>query len=198
MIGETAIEKKAIRAAMQQQRRALDAAWIVSAGEAVAARLAALVAFQAAETVCLFASLALEVPLDAVCAECRRAGQRVLLPAYREEARTYGFKGWLPDQPLRPGHWGVPEPASEEFETLRGNVFIVVPGLAFDADGARIGYGGGYYDRLLQAQPDGGRLTSAGVCFDFQLQPSLPQEEWDRRVDFVVTERQMMKCRRMM
>lgn len=199
MGSETAIAKKAIRAAMRGQRRGLDAAWMASAGAAIAAHLTRLPAFQAAETVCLFASLDQEVPLDAVCAECREHGRRVLLPAFRPEERSYGFKAWRQDQPLQPGHWGVPEPAAADFETLCGTVFMVVPGLAFDASGGRIGYGAGYYDRLLQLSvAGGGSLTSAGVCFDFQVQPALPQEPWDRQVDFVVTERRAITCRRVM
>jgi 5-formyltetrahydrofolate cyclo-ligase len=189
--------KKEIRAAMLAWRKTLDDAWLAAASAALAQRLLALDAYRSATTVCLFASLAQEVRLEALLAECRQQGQRVLLPAFRAAERVYGFKEWLAGQPLQPGHWGVPEPDTDRFATLEGAVLMVVPGLAFDAAGGRIGYGAGYYDRLLKLACDGGTMTAAGVCFDEQVHASLPQEAWDRRMDFVVTERRTLDCRPM-
>lgn len=189
--------KKEIRAAMLAWRKTLDDAWLETASAAIAERLLALDAYRAAATVCLFASLAQEVRLDGVLAECRRQGQRVMLPAYRTDERVYGFKEWEPGRALRPGHWGVPEPDTERFATLGGAVLMVVPGLAFDGVGGRIGYGAGYYDRLLGLACDEGSVTAAGVCCDVQVHDSLPQAAWDRRMDFVVTERRTLDCRPM-
>jgi len=189
--------KKEIRAAMLAWRKGLDAAWLATASAAIAQRLIALEAYRSASTVCLFASLVQEVRLDAVLAECRRQGQRVLLPAYRADQRVYGFKEWVDGQSLRPGHWGVPEPDTDRFTTLEGTVLMVVPGLAFDEAGGRIGYGAGYYDRLLGFACGGGAVTAAGACLDAQVKDSLPQASWDRRMDFVVTERRTLDCRPM-
>ncbi len=189
--------KTEIRAAMLAWRKGLDDARLASASAAIAQRLTALDAYRSATTVCLFATLAQEVRLEAVQAECRRQGQRVLLPAFRAAERVYGFKEWVAGQPLRPGHWGVPEPDTDRFATPEGSVLMVVPGLAFDGAGGRIGYGAGYYDRLLGLACDGGAVTAAGVCFDEQVHASLPQEAWDRRMDFVVTERRTLECRLM-
>jgi len=187
--------KKDIRAAMRTWRTTLDDAWLATASSAIGDRLVALDAYRSASTVCLFASLAHEVRLDGVLAECRRRRRRVLLPAYRAAERVYGFKEWVDGQPLRPGHWGVPEPEGDAFAELRGSTLMVVPGLAFDEAGARIGYGAGYYDRLLGLVGPGDVLTAVGVCFAAQVHAALPQEAWDRRVDFVVTERRIVDCR---
>lgn len=187
--------KTEIRAAMRLWRASLDDAWLADASAAIAARLIGLDAYRSATTVCLFAALAQEVRLDGVLAECRRQGQRVLLPAYRAAERVYGFKEWADGRPLIPGHWGVPEADTDRFATLQGEVLMVVPGLAFDAAGGRIGYGAGYYDRLLGLASEGGKVTAAGVCFDEQVRADLPQDEWDRPVDFVVTERRALDCR---
>jgi len=192
MIGNTKTE---IRTAMLERRQTLDEGWVASASAAIAGRLMTLAAYRSASTVCLFAALPREVRLESVAASCWRQGQRVLLPAYRGAGRGYGFKEWIDGQPLRPGHWGVLEPGTDGFATLGGAVLMVVPGVAFDAEGGRIGYGAGYYDRLLDMAGAGGRVTAAGVCFDFQVQPSLPQEAWDRRMDFVVTERRILESR---
>lgn len=67
----------------------------------------------------------------------------------------------------------------------------IVPGLAFDRNGYRIGYGGGYYDRFLSLYPD---IIKIGIAFDLQIVDSLPREEFDIPVDFIVTEKEIIKC----
>lgn len=85
---------------------------------------------------------------------------------------------------LRPSKLGIPEPAMGSLvENLRFDL-ILVPGLAFDRRGFRLGYGGGYYDRFL-AGADGIRV---GLCFAFQMMDELPRGPKDQRVDFVLTE----------
>ena len=70
--------------------------------------------------------------------------------------------------------------------------FVITPGLAFDIYGNRIGYGGGYYDKLLK-QLSGG-VTRIGVGYDFQVLNSVPHSELDKPVQFVVTETKILKC----
>lgn len=197
MSGDVKTTKKAIRAAMIAHRKTLEAAWIASASEAIVRRVAALDVYQASLTVCLFAPLADEVRIDGLRAGSLAAGRRLLLPAWRADERVYGFKEWAAETALRPGHWGVPEPDTGAFAELSGAVCMAVPGLAFDEDGGRIGYGGGHYDRLLRMPVRDGSVTAVGVCFDFQVQAALPRESWDRQVDFVVTDRRTIVCRRM-
>ncbi len=189
--------KSAIRGELLAWRKTLEDAWLTSASLAIAQRLLALEAYRTASTVCLFAALAQEVRLDRVLQNCRQSGRRILLPAYQPEQKIYGFKQWAGDQPLRVGHHGIPEPDTETFETLVGTVLMVVPGLAFDLAGGRIGYGKGYYDRLLGMECRDGGLTSVGVCFDVQVCPELKQDPWDRPVDWVVTEQRTIRCVRM-
>jgi len=196
MGAEAKIEKKAIRASLIARRQALDAAWIESASAAIVQRVAALGAYQASQTVCLFAALAGEVQLDWLRTSSLAARRRVLLPAWRADVRTYGFKEWAAHTALRSGHWEVPEPDGAVFAELCGEVCMVVPGLVFDMEGGRVGYGGGHYDRLLQMPVQNGAVAAVGVCFDFQVQETcLPQESWDRSVHFVVTERRTIVCR---
>jgi len=196
MNGDVKTTKKAIRSAMIAQRKQRDPAWIAAASEAIAGQVAALGVYQASRTVCLFTPLADEVRIDGLRTGALAVGRRVLLPAWRADERAYGFKDWTAEMALRPGHWGVPEPDTDAFAELSGAVCMVVPGLAFDATGGRIGYGGGHYDRLLQLPVRNGPVAAVGVCFDFQVQEALPQGAWDRRVDYVVTERRTLVCRR--
>lgn len=86
--------------------------------------------------------------------------------------------------PCRIGHYGIREPIDPVFLPLEAIDVMIIPGVAFDARGNRLGRGGGYYDRLLAAF-DG---FTAGVAFAFQLVPCVPTEPHDRSVQVVVTE----------
>lgn len=89
---------------------------------------------------------------------------------------------------LLPGAFGVREPAANSAHAVApGSLdLILVPGVAFTTDGARLGRGGGFYDRLLASLP--ARTCKIGVCFDAQLLPELPVEPHDQHVDFIATE----------
>ena len=91
------------------------------------------------------------------------------------------------------GKFGIPEPAAgAETEDIEEIGVALMPGLAFDKRGARVGYGGGYYDRALSRDfryvP-----TLIGVCFDFQLIAEVPDEEHDVRVNWIITEERMLE-----
>ena len=89
---------------------------------------------------------------------------------------------------LAPGAFGVREPAADPAHAVPPDALdlILVPGVAFTRDGARLGRGGGFYDRLLAALP--AHICKIGVCFDSQILRELPVEPHDQRVDFIATE----------
>lgn len=89
---------------------------------------------------------------------------------------------------LLPGAFGVREPAVHAMHAVPPDSLdlILVPGVAFSADGARLGRGGGYYDRLLASLP--AHTCKMGVCFDSQVLPEFPVEPHDQHVDFIATE----------
>ena len=88
---------------------------------------------------------------------------------------------------LVPGVFAIPEPGPE-CRLVKGRVADValIPGVGFDRRGFRIGYGGGYYDRLL-ADPEWDSCLKVGLAHEFQLLDELPHDDWDRPVDLVVT-----------
>ena len=94
---------------------------------------------------------------------------------------------------LVPGRGGVPEPQDGPLLSprARGLVFLV-PGVAFDPDGRRLGRGAGCYDRALAEYPDALRI---GLAYEFQLVPSLPEESWDVRMHAIATEARMLWTR---
>ena len=94
---------------------------------------------------------------------------------------------------LQPGYRGVAEPVDDTpllGRAMMANALVLVPGLAFDASGRRLGRGGGYYDRWLAAlRSDAERCRFVGVCFHRQLVEQVPEHTHDQRVDQVLTER---------
>jgi 5-formyltetrahydrofolate cyclo-ligase len=138
-------------------------------------------------------------------------GEADILPLLRKalaEGRTCALPKCAPGRSLRlfsvtslesdlaPGRWGIPEPVEGRAREYTGRHFsvIMVPGVAFDRRGSRIGYGAGYYDRLLAARC-GGSLKIA-PAFAMQVLPELPRGPMDGSVDVIVTEEEIIDCRK--
>lgn len=147
--------------------------------EKILQRLAANPCFLQAEKVMLYASLPDEVQtLDFI--ETWRYRKTIILP-------TVVGDDIVPVEmaenvTLAEGNFRIPEPQNHPYT---GDFdLIVVPGMAFDADGHRLGRGRGYYDRFLTRHPD---VHTIGICFDFQLLPEIPTEPHDRIIDEIIT-----------
>ncbi|MCD8082669.1 MAG: 5-formyltetrahydrofolate cyclo-ligase, partial [Clostridiales bacterium] len=85
---------------------------------------------------------------------------------------------------LRPGYMEIAEPGPDCSPALGRPGPVVTPGLAFGRDGSRIGYGGGYYDRFFAEEPDHLRIA---IAYPFQVLETLPCEDWDRKMDRILT-----------
>ena len=110
-------------------------------------------------------------------------GWTLALPAIVGDAPLV-FRRWTFGEPLIPGQRGIMEPASGEI--LRPAV-LLIPLLAFDGRGARLGYGGGHYDRTLEALRREDSVTAIGLAFDSQEMPHLPLGPYDQRLDYILT-----------
>lgn len=187
-------QKKKIREQMRKGRESLDVSEVATASRAILGRLREQPFYEQAQTVCLYYAVGKEVCLHTLLDHDKARGKETLLPAYDAPSQHYRFKAWVSHHDVRPGPHGIPEPVSGPFVRPTGDVCAVVPGLAFDDHGGRLGYGAGFYDRLLAECARGSRMTAVGVCFDFQLQARLPQETWDYAVDWVVTEKRLIDC----
>jgi len=158
--GETmAMAKAELRKELMAQREALGAAARVAADERIARAVQDWAGFQEAPLVLAYVSVGAEVDTRALIAAALAQGKQVAVPRCVPGTRCmewYRIEGpkWL--EGLRPSAFGIPEPA-ENPDTLLGsfpaNALALVPGLAFDRAGFRIGYGGGYYDRFLAQFP---------------------------------------------
>ena len=113
------------------------------------------------------------------------------LPVVQGRARPLIFRAWAPGDPLEPGPLGTDHPAESAAE-LRPDV-LIVPLAGFDRSGHRLGYGGGYYDRTLEALRAQGPVTAIGLAFAVQELPDLPAGPFDQPLDLLVTEAETIR-----
>ena len=190
----TADDKDTLRREMRARREALSREFVETASRAVAAGVTRLLRWQDAREVLAYLPIRQEVDATFLVEALLARGGRLLLPRCRDDQPgelDLGCVSCLAD--ARPGHFGIPEPRPELCrppEAFAPDV-IVVPGLAFDVRGARLGFGGGYYDRLL-ALPMAAEAYVVGLAYSFQLVERLPVESWDRPMDAIVTEQQTL------
>lgn len=116
--------------------------------------------------------------------------KEVYIPYVIKEKKVLGISKLDKDDELVAGVFGIKEPVIKEDIPVNRMDIIVVPGLLFDKNGYRIGYGGGYYDRLLKTIEE--RIITIGLCFDEFLQDSLPVEKYDISVRIVITEKRVL------
>ena len=103
------------------------------------------------------------------------------------------FRQWRPGDPTLPGAKNIPEPMASA-QALDPDL-LFVPLACFDRRGHRIGYGAGHYDRSLAALRASGPVTAVGVAYSAAQAPEIPDEPHDQRLDFILTERELIDCR---
>lgn len=113
--------------------------------------------------------------------------KQLLLPlVVGDDLRLLPYKG---KETLRPGAFGIPEPADQKPTVFESEIdLIIVPGVAFDRQLNRMGRGKGYYDRLLATL----QIPKIGICYDFQLQDTVPVEPFDKKMDLIITEKEII------
>ena len=125
----------------------------------------------------------------------KRLGRPVSLPVSGPRGTALVFREWDPEAPMASGRYGIQEPA-EGRAVLRPSL-LLVPLLAFDRSGHRLGYGAGYYDRTLDSlragRPGAGVVIAVGVAFAAQEMPAVPVDGHDERLDWIVTERETLR-----
>lgn len=160
-----------------------------TASEAIQQLLLELPQIQQASCVCCYVSFRSEVETHPLIAALIELGKTVCVPwCDDDELRLCKIESL---DELAPGTFGLLEPTkklrnddSKQLELSRCQV-ILIPGLAFTLDGNRLGYGKGYYDRLLSKSPTAWRI---GLAFDCQIIPAIPTTDQDVEMDFIVTE----------
>ncbi len=159
-------------------------------------RVSRMSAYLVADTVLAYLNFGAELAVENWVRQALADGKRVLLPRVNRASKhleLYQVKDLQHD--VAPGLWGIREPIAERCireERLGVVDFILLPGVAFTRAGARLGYGGGFYDRLLAHIP--GRPALVAGAFGLQVVEEIPQEPTDHRVEWVVTESETIYC----
>lgn len=177
-------EKEVLRKQVRDQYMQREPEWVQQMSIPIQEHLMAQETFAAARTIACYLAMPREVQTDYIIECCPERNKRLCVPAYRPENRRYSLSWISTDSPMQEGPDGVMEPAQPDWVTSELIHVIIVPGLAFDPRGARLGHGGGHYDRMLR-QFKGMRI---GLAFQFQIMDALPTTEHDAFVDFVITE----------
>ena len=181
-------KKKAIRAALLRQRAELTPERLETFGCRAQTRLLELEAFRSAQVIALYSPIRNEVPTDLLLDAALNAGKLVSFPCVVGEALHFFRVAARED--LRVGSFGVYEPSPDGSEIRPERIgLLLVPGVAFDRCGHRLGYGRGYFDRLFA----GGMVNGlrVGFGFDFQLVDRLPVESHDQTLDLLVTDKEV-------
>lgn len=197
------MDKKAIRTEVTEKKNALTPEQTAQWSAQLKERFCALEAYQEAECIYFYMSYNNEVQTVPMIEQAIADGKRAAVPIMLFSGKTFNKKGepksdymefiYLNSmEECRPNFMGIPEPPQElikenpERIAAEKSVLILMPGLAFDREGNRIGYGGGFYDKYLASHPDT-QFRKVALGFDFQLYDAIPTEPHDEKMDLIIT-----------
>jgi 5-formyltetrahydrofolate cyclo-ligase len=194
VISSTSIEdsKAALRREAMARRDALAADVRQAAVETIAARKFPLVMVPGM-IVSGFMPMKTEINPLPLLRKLAETGATLALPAVEGRGKPLVMRAWLWGEPLGSGVWGIREPKPQAPQVDPD--ILLVPLLAFDRAGYRLGYGGGYYDLTIAGLRARKPITAVGIAFAAQEVPSVPTTPRDARLDVVLTEREVIDLR---
>ena len=175
------MNKTALRQKIRLQKRQMTAGEIAEKSEQLRLLFTATDAYRNAKAIYGYMSYNQEVRTHTILEQALREGKRVAIPkCYGDEMRFI----WMDDlSKTVKSSCGIPEPVSDGPVADDKTALVLMPGMAFDTAGHRIGYGGGYYDKFLAAEPE---HPTVALCYDFQVLDALETEDFDIPVDLVL------------
>ena len=190
-------DKRTLRESLTAARDALPAALRARASRSIADRIAALPGWRASRTVLLTLPFRSEWDARLAVRDALADGKTVAVPRVDAPARMlHALVIEDLERDVEPGYRGIPEPRADRPAIPLDRIdWVLVPGIAFDPAGKRLGYGGGYYDRLLPLLPPAAERVAG--AFEAQIVERVPAARHDSGVDCIVTERRMLACSRM-
>lgn len=175
------MNKTEIRRQVRAQKRAMTQSQIEEKSRALGELFLNSELYRKAQTVYFYLPYNQEVRTEGMLLQALKDGKRVAVPkCYGEEMRFLYITGL---NGIAPGYCGIPEPVADTPVADDLTALVLMPGLAFDPEGHRIGYGGGFYDKFLALEPE---HPTIALCYDFQVFPRLQTEEFDKSVDCVL------------
>ncbi len=178
-------QKLALRAALSPEERQ-------SAGQVMAGLLFSCPLWKEAEEIFSYVSFREEADTLQILRGALAQGKKAAVPKV-EGKRRMSFYYIDSMEELNPGFMGIPEPSgAKERKAVPGEqTLFIMPGAAFDTTGARLGYGGGFYDTYLAEYPSVPRVA---LAYSVQLADRIPSESHDIRVGLIITEKGMIRC----
>lgn len=180
-------EKDGIRAQLQRERRGLSKQWVDEISEIILEKLKTLKEFARSRTVHCYVAWRNEVQTQGLIKEMLNEGRRVVVPVVDFEKGVLIHSEIQDFAELTKGAYGILEPPTDLIRPVQISELdlIVVPGVAFDLEGNRIGHGGGYYDAFLSKTT----ALKIGLGYQFQILQRMPTETRDQRVDMIISEK---------
>lgn len=177
------MDKKALRAEIKAKKRAMTEEQIAATSEALAQQLYAHPAYRSAKSIFGYLSYNQEVRTMPMLEQAQRDGKRVAVPKVIGDTMIFI---WLDDlSRVELGYCNIPEPIDNGPEAVDETALVMMPGLAFDPTGRRCGYGGGFYDRYLEAHPN---HPTIAMCYGFQMFDALETDPHDIPVNYVLSQ----------
>lgn len=175
------MDKKELRRMIREKKRAMSEQQINDASARLAEKFFKTEYYQHAKTIYGYLPYNQEVRTVPMLQQALREGKQVAVPkVYGDEMRFILIKDL---SAIAPGYAGIPEPIADAPVAEDKTALVLMPGLAFDPNGHRVGYGGGFYDRFLEDEPN---HPTVALCYDFQMLPKIETEEHDIPVDCVI------------
>ena len=175
--------KQALRTQIREKRKAISPDLYAKKSAAIREKLEKMPEFQAAKNLLVYVSTNEEVDTHAIIKDCLASGKKIYAPKVEgEHIFICRITDW---EQLKPGSFGILEPC-EILDPAHPEIMdlILVPGIAFDKRGHRIGYGKGFYDSMLKA----GNGLKVGLAFSEQMVDEIPDESHDVSLDLVITD----------
>ncbi len=186
-------QKRALRARAKSQRASYTAAQKAQAASAIAeVGLGFLPPAGGTPIVSGFAPLADEFRLWPLLRRLAGKGVPLALPVIDGKGKPLLFRAWQPGDQTAAGVWGIAEPTPDN-PRVEPDI-LLVPLLAFDCEGWRLGYGGGFYDRTLRGLRARKPIVAVGIAFDEQRVDAVPHLDYDERLDWVLTPSGPIRC----
>jgi 5-formyltetrahydrofolate cyclo-ligase len=186
-------DKSELRKELLSKRNNIPPVVRMAKNKMVLERMLSLDEFRNAGIIFFFASFRTEVDTAEMIKSSLSSGKRVLLPKVDKDSHELQLYEIRDFSELAPGYMGIPEPTFQGRQmSINDADIVIIPGAGYDASGNRIGYGGGYYDRLLSGlQKD---IPVIAPAYEEQIVDSIPSEPHDIRVHMIVTDRRVIRC----
>ena len=175
------MNKQELRQAIRARKRAMTEEDILRRSEILAEKFARSNAYRAAKTIYGYLPYTPEVRTVPMLRRALEEGKRVAVPKVYGDDMKFIYLDDLSQ--VAKGYAGIPEPVADGPVAQDETALVLMPGLAFDRAGHRIGYGGGFYDKFLAREP---HHPTVALCYDFQVMDRLETEEFDIPVDLVI------------